>query len=335
MLYFAIYSLKGENTVKRKYTMMSFFSGVGGIELGFEQTQGFETIFANEIDKDAALTYSSNFDHNLVVEDIRQLDMDIIPEADLLLAGFPCQAFSVAGYRKGFEDDRGNVFFDVLNIIQEKRPRVVFLENVKNLVTHDKGNTYQIIKQSLEDNGYQIIDKVLNAKDYGNVPQNRERIYIVAFRDAEDAEGFSFPEEIPLKKSIQHILERTDNKKYFYTDRFKMYDQLLEAMTKEDTAYQWRRRYVRENKSNVFPTLTANMGTGGHNVPLVKVSEGIRKLTPRECFRAQGFPDNFKLPDITDSKLYKQAGNSVVVPVVKRIAENILEAIKYNDSVPA
>jgi len=266
------------------YTVAGLFGGVGGIELGFEQA-GFDVVWANEFDERAAITYRANHDHPLVVRDIHELEPEELPHVDVVTAGFPCQAFSIAGYQKGFEDDRGNLFFEVLRLIRDRKPRVLFLENVKNLVGHDKGNTYRVIRQALEVHGYHIKDKVLNGTEYGNVPQNRERIYIVAFLEKKDYEKFDFPEPRPLTKHLQDVIDY-DTKlpdKYYYTpEKNKFYDELEEHIISKDTVYQWRRVYVRENKSGVCPTLTANMGTGGHNVPLIFTDHGIRKLTPKE-----------------------------------------------------
>lgn len=205
-----------------------------------------------------------------------------------------------------------------------------FLENVKNLVTHNKGKTFSIIKDALISNGYYIKYKVMNTKDYGNIPQNRERIYIVGFRDKNHYDKFDFPKPQVLTKTISDMLEKNvvDDKFYYTKEKNDFCDILERDMTKEDTIYQWRRKYVRENKSNVCPILTANMGIGGHNVPLIKTKEGIRKLTPRECFNFQGFPESYRLPNIANSHLYKQAGNSVSVPVIKKIAESILVAVE-------
>lgn len=311
--------------------MISLFAGVGGIDLGFESTGYFKTIWANEFDSKATETYRANFKNKIVVEDIHNIDVKKVPDFDILAAGFPCQAFSVAGYRKGFEDERGGFFFEALRFIKEKNPQIVFLENVKNLVGHDKGNTFKVIREALIAHGYHVKYQVLNAKDYGNVPQNRERIYVTGFKDKEIYKNFDFPSPIPLKKTVRDIIdfESTVEDKYYYTsDRHTFYETLKEHVINSDTVYQWRRKYVRENKNNVVPTLTANMGTGGHNVPIVCTKTGIRKLTPRECFNAQGFPETFNLPhELANGHLYKQAGNSVVVPVVKRIADNIYNAL--------
>lgn len=178
---------------------------------------------------------------------------------------------------------------------------------------------------------------VMNAMDYGNIPQNRERIYIVAFKDEETRKNFEFPMPIPLTKKISDIIDfktKMDDKYYYTKNKYKgdIYEKLVEAMDDKDAVYQWRRRYVRKNKSKVVPTLTANQGEGGHNVCIVLTDTGIRKMTPKECFNAQGFPENFILPkDVSDSRLYKQAGNSVCVSVIARIAENIAKAVKKGE----
>lgn len=318
------------------YKVVGLFGGVGGIELGFEQA-GFESIWANEIDEKAAITYQLNHSHHLEVKSINDVDAKEVPDHDVLVGGFPCQAFSIAGYRKGFEDERGNVFFEVIRLIEKKQPRVVLLENVKNLVSHDNGNTFTVIKEALEAHGYRIKHKVMNGMEYGNVPQNRERIYIVAFKHDEDYLNFDFPDPIPLTTKLSDAIDfesRLDDKLYYTAEKYHFYDQLEANIVSPETVYQWRRQYVRENKSNVCPTLTANMGTGGHNVPLVLTNHGIRKLSPKECFNIQGFPEDFQLPiGVAQSHLYKQAGNSVVVPVVRRIAENLYATLEKNKTI--
>ena len=319
---------------ERSYTVGSMFAGIGGVCLGFRNA-GADIIWANEIDSKACMTYRKNFGSDyLVEEDVRKVNADSIPDIDILTAGFPCQAFSVAGHRKGFEDERGILFFEVMRLIDAKRPRVVFLENVKNLVGHDEGRTLKNIIKYLNDSGYTVEYSVLNTMEYGNIAQNRERIYIVAFRDETDRVGFSFPDAVPLTNTIHSVIDTSSKKNdsYYYKKDWLHYDNLESNMTSTDTVYQWRRKYVRENKSNVCPTLTANMGTGGHNVPLILDSYGIRKLTPKECLAFQGFPKTFNFAEMGNSHMYKQAGNSVSVPVVQRIAENIISAMKKADS---
>lgn len=314
-----------------KYTVDSFFGGVGGIDLGFEQANRFNSIYINEFDKNAQETIAINFpDVKLDRRDIHEVKAEEVPKSDIVVGGFPCQAFSIAGYRKGFDDERGDLFFELLRIIRYHNPKAIFIENVKNMVTHGDGNTFKVIREALTLNGYYIKWKVMNGKDYGNIPQNRERIYIVGFLDKDAFDNFEFPKEIGLTKKLSEVIDfesQVEDRYYYRRGIQNFYDKLEESITSQNSVYQWRRQYVRENKSGVVPTLTANMGTGGHNVPLILSNHGIRKLTPRETFNVQGFPKDFKLPEIANGQLYKQAGNSVVVPVIRRIAEKIAYAL--------
>ncbi len=313
---------------------IDLFAGIGGIKIAFENA-GFQCVFSNDVDSNAKTTFDFNFSHNsntnkeMVLGDIQKISTDNIPNCDILCGGFPCQPFSVAGYRQGFDDKkgRGNLFFDILRILKNKTPKAFLLENVKNLKTHDKGKTIKIIYHELQKLGYKITDRVLNSMEYGNIPQNRERVYIVGFLEQESFENFIFPEKIPLTKTIHDCLEKKEINDIFYYKGKPLYEKLKHCITKKNTVYQWRRKYVRENKNGVCPTLTANMGMGGHNVPIVLSEKGIRKLTPRECANFQGFPKSYKLPPIANSHLYKQFGNSVSVPVVERIAKNIKLAL--------
>jgi DNA (cytosine-5)-methyltransferase 1 len=264
---------------------------------------------------------------------VAQIDRSTLPDFDALLAGFPCQSFSVAGNKKGFEDTgRGDLFFELMKIVEERederKPRVIFLENVKNLLTHDNGRTFMIINERLANAGYHVRFSPLSSADYGDVPQARERVYIVGFKDKTAHDAFEFPEKLPRKKSILDVLETDVDEKYYYRKGW-LYDRIKDQGMKPGFVYQWRRVYLREIKSGICCTLTANMGMGGHNVPLVCDSKGLRRLTPRECLRLQGFPDSFKLPEsIPESRLYKQAGNSVTVSVIERIAKNIRKALE-------
>jgi DNA (cytosine-5)-methyltransferase 1 len=302
------------------------FAGIGGIELAFKRA-GFKIEWANEIDKNAAITYRKNHKHKLFEKDLRELQTNEVEDIDILTGGFPCQAFSVAGHRRGFEDDRGNVFFEILRFIDDKKPKILFLENVKNLLGHDKGKTFKRIKNELEERGYFLNHKVLNSSEYANIPQNRERVYIVGFKNKKAFDNFQFPKPKKLTKTINDLLDDEADEKFYYK-KSKYYAQLQKEMKNKDTVYQWRRKYVRENKSKLCPTLTANMGTGGHNVPLIIDKKDIRKLTPRECARFQGYDDNFILCDsLASSHLYKQIGNSVTVPVIELIAKEIKKAL--------
>jgi DNA (cytosine-5)-methyltransferase 1 len=322
------------------------FAGIGGICLGFKNN-GCEIVWANEVDKYACETYRHNFNGApyLVEDDIRNIDEKTIPDFDILTGGFPCQAFSIAGERKGFEDDRGNLFFEIVRVLKEKKPKAFLLENVKNLKSHDKGRTYEIIEKELRKLGYEVDSAILNSMTHGNIPQNRERIFIVGFLDKSIMDKFEFPGPIKLTKTIQDLIDLDEKKpeKYYY-HKTKYYEDLKKEMTRQDTLYQIRRgMYIRENKSNVCPTLTANMGTGGHNVPLIKDNHDIRKLTPEECLLFQGFnvethdcnhtfPEyitgkNGKKRIYPDGPKYKQAGNCVTVTVIERIAQNMIKAM--------
>lgn len=332
---------------KPKDKVLGLFAGVGGIEFGFKRA-GFSIALANEIDPYASKTYRLNHNHPLVEGSISDLTIEKIAEyADpatigIITGGFPCQPFSVAGHRRGFNDDRGNLFWEIHRLVREIQPEVVLLENVKNLQAHDEGRTFATIKSALEGEtadpsgkfiqpGYFVDQVVLNSVDFG-IPQNRERIFIIAFKDESVAKNFSWPKGRTENRPVRPLSDFIDYKsdigaKYHYENN-PIFQTLDAEMVNTDTVYQWRRHYVRENKSGVCPTLTANMGMGGHNVPLVRTSHGIRKLTPRECFSLMGMHD-LKLPvDIVDSRLYKQAGNAVVVPVIEAIAHQILKALE-------
>lgn len=456
------------------YNVGSLFAGVGGICLGFKRAdERFTLSFANEMDKEACKTYSTNFNHNLIEGDIEKIldpnilfrerdflqirladlsnielsnynydeqlikdcikslndpffvsvlmkgnfdltdnlkkkaiklgyDEDNLKEfieyqlikinlenysdekltvkfeelkekneeikaerIDVLTAGFPCQAFSIAGERKGFSDHRGELFYSVINLVQQLeevghgKPRVLFLENVKNLVTHDDGNTFKVIKSELEKLGYTLKYKVLNTYKYTNLPQNRERIFVVCFLNKADAEAFGSFEKFPelkrtreeLKQSLKEILDysitkETNPELYYTREKYPQYfmteEEFLKSGKKEwinldkdinemYEVYQVRRgMYVRKNQSGVCPTLTANMGTGGHNVPLIKAKDGVRKLSPKDCFNLQGFrvgTEYFFPHDIKSvAALYKQSGNAVSVDVIELIAKRILKA---------
>ena len=329
--------------MKKPYTVGGLFSGVGGIEQGFINND-FKVLWSNDIDEPSSKTFKQNFDHQHILQDIHKLKGKDLSPVDVLVGGFPCQAFSIAGYRKGFDDNRGNLFFEILRLVNElkKRPKVLFLENVKNFYTHDHGNTFATVYKELEKNGYCVFHKVLNTSSITKVPQNRERTFIICFDEGAGAildpsqkmtqkfiQIFP-PKDVNQTDSVRKYLEKKEvDDRFFYGEEKYMYKELKGTIKSKDTVYQWRRQYVRENKSNVCPTLTANMGTGGHNVPLIMNDDGrYRKLTPRECFNLQGFPESYKLPnDIPVSQLYKQAGNSVTVRIIEVLAGLIKEAM--------
>jgi len=312
--------------------LVDLFAGTGAFTFAFqEESDGkVKCVFANDMVDTSKKIYDLNFTHKLTLKDIHEVKNESVPEHDILCGGFSCQPFSIAGLQQGFKDKRSNVFWKILEIIDFRNPRCVILENVKNLVSHDNGNTFKTIKNELEKRGYFIHTKVLNTAKITGIPQNRERIYIVCFKSKEHSDKFSldFPEITKLGVATKFDTTPVPDK-YYYTQTSSTWKLLEKDVTKRNTIYQYRRVYVRENKSNECPTLTANMGTGGHNVPIIMDEKGIRKLTPRECFRFQGFPDSYRFPPgMSDSALYKLAGNAVSVPVVRLIAQRVLQILR-------
>lgn len=301
-----------------KIRAIDLFAGIGGIRLGFQQAFGrqIEFVFSSEIDKYAQVTYNANFGE-LPSGDITQIDEKDIPSHDIILAGFPCQAFSIAGHRKGFEDTRGTLFFDVVRIAKYHKPKIIFLENVKGFVNHDKGKTFKVVKETLEDMGYKVFTKILNAKDFG-VPQNRERIYIVCFLD--NGVEFKFPSHLQTNIKVGNILESKVADKYTISDKL--------------WAGHQRRKVEHKAKGNGFgyslfdkhseytSTISARYYKDGSEILIAQDDKNPRKLTPREAARIQGFPDNFKIK-VSDVQAYKQFGNSVSVPVIQELAQAI------------
>ena len=314
------------------FKFIDLFAGIGGFRLALQNVGG-KCVFTSEWNNDAQKTYRENFGEVPFGDITKVRNKNYIPEKfDILCAGFPCQAFSIAGYQKGFADTRGTLFFDLEQMVEKHKPKVVFLENVKNLVSHDNGNTFKTITETLELKlGYKTFSKVLNSATHANVPQNRERIFIVAFdpKQVKNYAKFEFPKPIKLTKTIHDFLDKEkQDDVFYYKNDHQYYPELVKTMISKDTVYQWRRVYARENKSNLCPTLTANMGSGGHNVPLIKDDFGIRKLTPKECFAFQGYPiEKYIFPKLANSKLYMQAGNSVTTTLIERIANQIMEVL--------
>lgn len=318
--------------------------------MGFDQAFGnkIQTVFVSEWDEYAQKTYCANFlDFRPINGDITKIPEQEIPEFDICLAGFPCQAFSLAGQRKGFKDDykgmsRGTLFFDVARICSHHRPKVIFCENVKGLTIHDKGRTFKIIVGTLEEMGYKVFHKVLNSKDFG-VPQNRERIYIVAFRNEIAPVNFSFPRPIGKKVCLQDIIEEKEvSVRYYlsttYIETLKRHKARHEAKG-NGFGYEIRpmdgiagaivcggmgreRNLIIDNRLTNFTPETHIKGEVNR--------EGIRKMTPREWARLQGFPDSYILP-LSDVHLYKQLGNSVTVPVIRAIAEKIYSVLRSHE----
>ena len=307
-----------------KPTVCSLFAGIGGIDIGFQQA-GFNVVWANENDSAACRTYRKNFGNsNLVEGDIRDIPASSIPNFDVLTAGFPCQPFSIAGKQKGFDDKRGNLFFEITRIIDAKRPKVVFLENVPNLMEHDNGRTFLVIFNSLAQFGYTVYYKVMAANEYGNLPQIRKRIYITAIHESVNG-SYKHPEPLELTlKSVDIIHRHERQNEIYYYNGSALFSYFESYMKDKKAIYRPTDTEVRLTKNQMCPTLTANMGTYPNRVPVVWDDYGIRKLTLRECLDFQGFPKEYYFPNtITIDDAYKQCGNTVCIPIIKQIAERI------------
>lgn len=310
-----------------KMRVCSLFAGAGGIDLGLEQA-GFDIAWANEKDKDACITYSQNFPSvQLECSDIRTVNTKTIPDFELLAAGFPCQPFSIAGRQEGFSHAEGNLFFEICRIIDDKRPIILFLENVPNLAEHDHGNTFAVIKNELESRGYHLKSAVLNASDYG-LPQNRKRIYIVGFTDKEAYQKFEFPQKTGKKLTVMSVIDksqRADNSLYLNKDSWQ-WEAMSQTITDTDQIYRFHEEGIRRSYNGISFTLLAGMGYWPDRIPIIKDNFGIRKVSPLECFLLQGFPETFDLSKTPIKSAYRQAGNSVCVPIVKLIGNSIKTA---------
>lgn len=307
-----------------KFTFIDLFAGIGGLRIPFQELGGY-SVFTSEFDKFSAKTYRVNFDE-IPSGDITKIDEKNIPDHNILLAGFPCQAFSQAGLRRGFEDIRGTLFFDIVRIISEKRPDAFLLENVKNLKGHDKGRTYKKIHDTLEALNYSVDTKVLRAADFG-VPQNRERIYIVGFNKNkyDDNVKFDFPEPTYEETKLGNILIDEVDEKYTISDKlYAGHKRRKEMHLKKGNGFGFS---LFDKESPYTNTLSARYYKDGSEI-LIDQGPGKnpRRLTPIECKRLQGFPENFVIP-VSDTQAYRQFGNSVAVPVVRAIAEKIVEKL--------
>ena len=332
------------------YKFIDLFAGIGGIRLGFEQAfkKNSETVFVSEWDEYTQKTYKANFESpKEIAGDITKINEKEIPTFDICLAGFPCQAFSMAGQRKGFDDNykgtcRGTLFLDVARICEEHKPKVIFCENVKGLTIHDKGRTFKIIKSTFENLGYNVFSQILNSRDFG-VPQNRERIYIVCFRKDLEIEEFNFPKSTDSTKKIRNILEENPvSSKYYlsttYIETLKRHKARHEALG-HGFGYE-----IRDLDSVAGAIVCGGMGRERNLIidkrqknltPVTHIkgkvnTDGIRKMTPREWARLQGFPDSYKLV-LADTHLYKQFGNSVSVPVIAAIAGEIKKKLAKSE----
>ena len=317
-------SLKKKNN-SHQFKFIDLFAGVGGIRYPFEQLNG-QCVMTSEWDKYAKLTYQTNYgDDELFLGDITKIKEKEVPDHDILVGGFPCQAFSHAGKKMGFEDTRGTLFFDVARIIKEKKPKMLLLENVKGLVSHDKGNTLKTILAALDEIGYVVTYKVLYAKDFG-VPQNRPRIYLVCIR--KDLKfTFEFPEHKVKKTRLGDILEEKVDPKYTISDKLWSY---LKNRKEEQQAKGNGFGYsLFDEESEYVSTISARYGKDGSEILIKQKGKNPRKLTPRECARLQGFPDSMEIK-VSDTQFYKQMGNSVAVPVISYIAKAMLDQYNKN-----
>ena len=317
----------------------SLFAGIGGIELAFAQA-GCCISWAIENDTACCKTYRHNFPETTLLEsDVRSIDEKSLSKVDIITAGFPCQPFSVAGKQRGFSDPRGNLFYEVGRFVAYSQPRFLFLENVSNLIEHNEGKTFLVIHNVLSELDYTIRYRVLRASEYGGVPQIRDRIYIVAFRDQEDCDAFSFPDKVGLSVSIEDILQRSKKKHdvYYYKNDDPFYDAASRTVKRKDSIYRVYHDSIKVTQNHMCPTLTASMGISKNQTPLVLDNFGIRKLTVQECLDFQGFPKSFRFPHtIGIEDAYKQIGNSVCVPIIRRIAEQInhcnhYQIVRYKD----
>lgn len=312
-----------------KFRFIDLFAGIGGIRLGFESIGG-ECVFSSEWDRSAQKTYFANFNES-PHGDITKVSVTDIPRFNILLAGFPCQPFSNAGLKKGFEDTRGTLFFDIARIAEYHKPEIIFLENVKNLATHNNGNTLKVIISTLEQMNYKVFYKVLNAKDFG-LPQNRARIYIVAFsKNLKNTDNktvdihYEFPLPYKIVTSVEDILDKNVDKKYTISDKL--------------WAGHLRRKEEHKQKGNGFgyslfnensqytSTMSARYFKDGSEILIEQKNKNPRKITPNEARKLQGFPESFIVP-VSDCQAYKQFGNSVAVPVIKAIAREIIVTLE-------
>lgn len=302
--------------------VVSFFSGIGGLDKGFEEA-GYSVIWANDFDKYAVQTYRANYENEIVLGDINEIPLADIPDADVLIGGFPCQPFSMMGEQKGFEDARGTLFFRIAEIIKDKidrghKPVAVVLENVKALRTHDQGKTFATIKRILEEElGYKVYDDILNSAEYG-VPQTRNRTYIVCFANG-DTE-FTFPVKEKLNITLQDLLEHEVDQKYFLSDR------ILPTILSNGTGGYKAKSEIDLKIARPLCATMAKMHRACQDNYVTQKGK-VRRLTPRECARLQGFSDSFVIP-VSDCQAYKQFGNAVTVNVSRAVAQAVKESLQ-------
>lgn len=303
--------------------VISLFAGIGGLDTGFIEN-GYEVVWANDIDKYAAQTYQANYSSPIILGDLNEINLDEIPSADIVIGGFPCQPFSSMGELKGFEDTRGTLFFRIVELIQNQierghKPKALVLENVRNLKHHDKGKTFKVIKKTLMDLGYKVYDQVLNSSDYG-VPQTRNRTFIVCFSNLETK--FSYPEKTDLTLTLQDLLEHDVDKKYFLSDR------ILPTILSNGTGGYKAKSEIDLKIARPLCATMAKMHRACQD-NYVTQNGRVRRLTPRECARLQGFSDDFIIP-VSDTQAYKQFGNAVTANVSRAVAFKVKEALIEN-----
>jgi DNA (cytosine-5)-methyltransferase 1 len=314
-----LFSLPKTTKKTPDFTFVDLFAGIGGIRMGFEHAGG-ECVFTSEWDEAAQKTYQSNYGE-LPYGDITKIKPEEIPSFDMLLAGFPCQPFSQAGLKKGFEDTRGTLFFDIARIVKHHQPAVVFLENVRNLAGHDKGNTLKIILGTLKELEYKVFHQILNAKDFG-LPQNRARIYIIAFRDNVE---FEFPKSPMIKTKVWDILDKKVDDKYTISDKlWAGHQRRKKEHVKKGNGFGYS---LFDETSEYTSTISARYYKDGSEILIKQDGKNPRKLTPREASRLQGYPEDFVIP-VSDAQAYKQFGNSVAVPVIKALSKQIIKTLK-------
>lgn len=312
------------------------FSGIGGFRLALENL-GVQCVGSLEKDKDAFITYASNFHAKPHYWDM--VNPELLPDFDILTAGFPCQPYSIEGKRKGTsEKENSDILHYLVNVLNKKKPRFFIFENVKGFLSIEKGGTHLQFAHELMDEGYWVSNFVYNTGKHTHIPQNRERLFIVGIKDQD---LIFIPKLAKLNENddltpFEHFLEKSVHFCHYYENHFNVPNHKLNASfdlseVKTGSVYQLRRgNKLRQNKSRLVPCLMASMGTGGNNVPIIRDDIGVRRLTPRECFRFQGFPDSFVFPDsVSMTALYKQIGNSVTVPLVRRVFMSLLDTVDF------
>lgn len=315
--------LEGLNINNDKLRMVELFTGTGAFSLAFESTGRFKTVFANDFSKSSKKIYDMNFDIPLTQGDICKIRTKKIPKMDILTGGFNCQPFSLNGKMLGFKDERTKGFWKIIKIMRKHQPRFVVLENVKHLKNHDEGRSFDVVKKALRGCGYYLRYRVLNTRKITDIPQNRERIYIICFKEKRDYKRFKFPRRINNCRPMEEFLEDNVSDSDYYSDS-PVWNRLRENVTERGMFYrESHSRQITKMKNGMCQTLL----TSHFAAPFIKDDKGIRKITPRECFNLQGFPRDYKLDGISKTQLYRLAGNAITMPVAHKIAEEIVKLL--------